>query len=57
MMTETRAYRKLTYEQRMQVARNTVWVAFKLIDGQWWCNIMILEGRTERIVDQILGKK
>jgi hypothetical protein len=56
-MTETRAYRKITYQQRMQIARETWMVAFKLIEGQWWCNIMVLEGKTERIVNRILNKQ
>lgn len=54
-MTESQAYRKITYHQRMQIAREAIWVSFRLVDGQWWCNIMILEGKTEKIVNRILN--
>jgi hypothetical protein len=55
-MEETQSYKKITFQQKLEIEKYVWMVAFKKIEEQWWCNIMILEGRTERIVNGILSK-
>lgn len=55
MIQENNRVHKITYDQMMKLRRETWAVAFKQVEGQWYCNVMLLGGLTERIVKRILG--
>jgi len=54
-MIEDRSHRKITQEQYILLRIKTWAVAFKTVNNQKWCYIMLLGGKTEETVNKILS--